>query len=97
MGKNYSHYYEAAATGRPTRWTFPSASGREDWYFVQDSFKVGPQPADLFVLPATCASINCSGTRRQSVGNSRAWGPGAAPPPVHISAGPAAPVNVNGA
>ena len=32
---NFSHYYEAVASGRPVRWTFPAHQGLEDWYFVQ--------------------------------------------------------------
>ena len=60
MRGNYSHYYEVVATGRPARWTFPASEGKEDWYFAQASFEVGPHAADLFVIPATCASKNCS-------------------------------------
>ena len=60
MRDNYSHYYEVVATGRPARWTFPASAGKEDWYFVQSSFEIGPQPAALFVLPAGCATTNCS-------------------------------------
>ena len=60
MKGNYSHYYEALSSGRPARWTFPASDGLEDWYFVQGSFVVAPQPRALFALPGACATTNCT-------------------------------------
>jgi len=54
-------YYEVnwQGSGRPGLFTFPAANGLQDWYFNPGLMKVGPQPLELFDLPAGCANTSC--------------------------------------
>lgn len=50
---------ESPAAGLPLLFSFPAASGRQDWYFEPNSMDTTPIDPARFALPAGCAKRRC--------------------------------------
>lgn len=52
-------YYERVADGAPILFSFPAASGHQDFYFLPHTMKVAPLTPSLVAIPHGCDSLAC--------------------------------------